>query len=244
MACQPYTSLSAPCLRPTTTTQDCLAEAIPELTTSVAAPNLHHTEHPTEKEAGTDQGRRDKAKDVDEEQEEEKDEVDEEDEENEEVDVERNTSVDDIPLPAATKPANPRRAHESDAAPSTSSDDDETSSDDEEDNRTQHSERPAKPDNQAEDEGWVTKKKKRRQKAKVAPTPRIKSSAALRGSSGITKLRLENKSGRVVEEKLKGYYNHVNQQFIGMIKGCNGDCNGLYRYPTKVTPGNSVVDVV
>ncbi|MPC63191.1 Y-box factor [Portunus trituberculatus] len=85
--------------------------------TSVAAPNLHHIEHPTEKEAGTEQGRRDEAKDVDDKQEEGKD--DEDDEENEEVDVERNTSE-------ATKPANPSRAHESDAALSTSSDDDES----------------------------------------------------------------------------------------------------------------------
>ncbi|MPC78850.1 hypothetical protein E2C01_073352 [Portunus trituberculatus] len=58
------------------------------------------------------------------------------------------------------------------------------------------------PDNQAGDEGWVTKKK-RQQKTKIAPTARIKPLAALRESSALTKLRHENKSGRVCNERLK-----------------------------------------
>ncbi|XP_045101320.1 AF4/FMR2 family member 4-like [Portunus trituberculatus] len=140
----------------------------------------------------------------------------------------QNTNKDDAPAPAAMRPAKPReedlrKAHESPAAASTPSSrlsDDETSSDGEEDDRSQHrerrpsvehmtSEKPRlQPDNQAEDEGWVTKKK-RQQKTKVAdpaplqttkPTarPTTTPSAALRESSAIRRMQHENKSGLVL----------------------------------------------
>ncbi|MPC95644.1 hypothetical protein E2C01_090863 [Portunus trituberculatus] len=206
--------------------------------TSVAAPNLHHTNAPTEKGAGAAQRKIDEGNDEDGEQKEEKDDVD---EENEKVNVVHNSSEDDT-SPAATKPAKPsqedlRSAHDSDAASSTPSrnlsDDDDTSSDDEEGIRSHHIEQrpPAESDNQTGDEGWVTKKK-RQQRAKVAPTPRITPPAALRESSGIATLRRENKSGRVCNGRLDGYSVLKDQRYVGTIVGYD-EYRCSYRYPTR-----------
>ncbi|MPC38949.1 hypothetical protein E2C01_032467 [Portunus trituberculatus] len=132
--------------------------------------------------------------------------------------------------------------------------DDETSSDGEEDDRSQHrerrpsvehmtSEKPRlQPDNQAEDEGWVTKKK-RQQKTKVAdpaplqttkPTarPTTTPSAALRESSAIRRMQHENKSGLVCETVLNGYYYHGEERYIRTIAGYKENLKS-YRYPSR-----------
>ncbi|XP_045120356.1 histone H3.v1-like [Portunus trituberculatus] len=80
-----------------------------------------------------------------------------------------------------------------------------------------------------EDDGWVTKTKRRRKpspnafrwvipKAERKTTPAI----ALRESPTITKLRREERTGKVREDVLSGVYIHEENRFVGNIKGYTG----------------------
>ncbi|XP_045126769.1 Y-box-binding protein 1-like [Portunus trituberculatus] len=92
---------------------------------------------------------------------------------------------------------------------------------------------------QEEDDGWVTKTKRRRRpspntlrlvlpKAERTTTP----SAALRESPTVQKLRQEKRTGKIREDVLIGVYIHEENRFVGNIKGYTGFPGYMsYSYP-------------
>ncbi|MPC11966.1 Y-box-binding protein 2-like [Portunus trituberculatus] len=87
-----------------------------------------------------------------------------------------------------------------------------------------------------QDDGWVTKEKRRRRshddpyvlpKDRRTTTP----SVALRESPTIARLRQENRSGRVEEDLLTGAYIHDGDRFVGFIKGYSKAGYMNYPYP-------------
>ncbi|MPC93892.1 hypothetical protein E2C01_089037 [Portunus trituberculatus] len=94
---------------------------------------------------------------------------------------------------------------------------------------------------QEDNDGWVTKNKRRRRKPflrLVLPkrdqmtTPDI----ALRESPTITRLRREKQTGKVREDVLHGCYIHEENRFVGNIKGYTGFPGyESYPYPQDVS---------